>query len=61
MSGFVPVNKTFPVNYRTFSWEEMVEREWGTQWGIPETAYEFSNGRTAQSNDEQSGSFYKRT
>lgn len=49
------------VSYRTLSWEEMVEREWGTQWGIPETAYEFSNGRTAQSNDEQSGSFYKRT
>ena len=49
------------VSYRTLSWEEMVVREWGSQWGIPDIAYEFSNGRTAQSTDLQAGGFYKRT
>lgn len=30
---------------REISWESMVKSAWGVEWGKPETAYKFSNGR----------------
>ena len=49
------------VSYRTLSWEEMVVREWGTEWGVPEIVYEFSNGACRQSTDMTTNGFYKTT
>ncbi len=46
------------VNYRTYSWEELVVREWGTEWGRPDIAYEFSGGRTADCTDQYAQGIY---
>lgn len=60
MSGST-LNLKLPVSYRTYSWEELVIREWGQQWGVWEVAYEFSNGRTALNTDYTTNGFYKTT
>lgn len=49
------------VTYRTFSWRELVVREWGAEWGRPDIAYEFSNGRTANSTDQYKVGIYNPT
>jgi hypothetical protein len=46
------------VTYRTLNWQELVVREWGTEWGRPDIAYEFSNGRTADCTDQYRGGIY---
>jgi len=46
------------VTYRTYSWEELVVREWGPEWGRPDIAYEFSGGRTANSTDQYNVGIY---
>lgn len=49
------------VTYRTISWEELVVREWGSEWGRPDVAYEFSNGRKADSTDQYKQGIYNPT
>ena len=49
------------VTYRTLSWQELVVREWGTEWGRPDIVYEFSNGRTAESTDQYAKGIYNPT
>lgn len=39
------------VKYSTLSWQELVIREWGSEWGQPDIAYEFTGGRTANATD----------
>lgn len=54
-------NLGYKVSYRTFSWQELVVREWGTEWGRPDIAYEFSNGKTANSTDQYAQGIYNPT
>lgn len=49
------------VNYATLSWAELVRREWGTEWSIPDTVYEFSNGAKRQSTDMTGSGIYGST
>ena len=49
------------VTYRVRSFRELVVREWGAEWGRPDTAYEFSNGRTADSTDQYGQGIYNPT
>jgi hypothetical protein len=55
------LNYTMKPTYRTFSWEELVVREWGSEWGRPDIAYEFSNGRQANSTDQWNQGIYNPT
>lgn len=49
------------VTYRTLSWQELVIREWGSEWGRPDIAYEFTGGRTANSTDQYHQGIYNPT
>ena len=49
------------VSYRTFTWRELVVREWGTYWGVPEIVYEFSDGKVTQSTDQTTAGLYATT
>lgn len=60
MSGST-LNLPLKVNYRTYSWEELVIREWGTEWGMWDVAYEFSGGAKRLSTDSTTNGFYKTT
>ena len=54
-------NLGYKVSYRTLSWMELVIREWGTEWGRPDTAYEWSNGRRFDCTDQYTSGIYTRT
>lgn len=49
------------VTYSTTSWRELVLREWGAEWGRPDVAYEFPNGRRANSTDQYKQGIYNPT
>ena len=49
------------VSYRTLSWQDLVVREWGAEWGRPDIAYEFSNGRQANCTDQYGQGIYNPT
>lgn len=49
------------VTYRTLSWRELCVREWGAEWGRPDIAYEFSNGRKANATDQYGRGIYDPT
>ena len=48
----IPVQNGKPVTSRTFSWKEMVIRQWGSEYSAPDHGvYQFSNGRRFDSTD----------
>lgn len=51
-------NLGYKVVYRTISWQDLVIREWGTEGGIRDVCYEFSNGRTALDSDNSTSGIY---
>lgn len=40
-----PTEEAHDVKFTTLDLSAEVKKMWGPQWGKPETAYEFSNGR----------------
>lgn len=60
MSIFSP-KQGRPVTFRQFSWLEMVERAWGSEYRQPDKAiYRFSDGRNFQSTDMYSTGIYRK-
>ncbi len=56
-----PVNLGYPVTSRDFSWLEMVNRQWGSEYRAPDhRIYEFSNGRGFDSTDIGQTGIYRR-
>lgn len=50
-----------PVTTRTFSWKEMVIRQWGSEYAAPDhRIYNFSNGRSFDSTDLYQTGIYRR-
>lgn len=50
-----------PVTTRSFSWKEMVIRQWGSEFSAPDHCiYNFSNGRSFDSTDLGSTGIYRR-
>lgn len=56
----IPPQNGVAVTTRTFSYKDMVLREWGPEFNKPDTAYVFSNGRKFDSTDMQTTGIYKR-
>ena len=58
----MPITAPLPKpTYRTLSWLELVVREWGTEWGRPDTAYEFPNNRHFDCTDQYASGIYRKT
>jgi hypothetical protein len=56
----VPASLGLPVTSRTFSWNEMVRRAWGSEFSAPDhRVYVWSNGRGFDSTDRGTTGFYK--
>jgi len=54
-------NLGYPVTMRNFSWLEMVNREWGSEYRAPDhRIYQFSNGRGFDSTDIGETGIYRR-
>lgn len=50
-----------PVTSRTFSWKEMVIRQWGSEFAAPDhRIYNFSGGRSFDSTDLGETGIYRR-
>jgi hypothetical protein len=50
-----------PVTTRTFSWKEMVIRQWGSEFAAPDhRIYNWSNGRSFDSTDLGTTGIYRR-
>lgn len=61
MPAPVPPKLGLPVTTRSFSLNEMVRREWGSEFSAPDhRIYQFSNGRGFDSTDLGTTGFYKR-
>lgn len=57
----IPQALGLPVTTRNFSVNEMVRREWGSEFSAPDHGiYQFSNGRRFDSTDLGTTGFYKR-
>lgn len=57
----LPVSLGKPVTTRTFSWKEMVIRQWGSEFAAPDhRIYNWSNGRSFDSTDLGSTGIYRR-
>jgi len=55
----VPASLGLPVTSRTFSWNEMVRRAWGSEFSAPDhRVYVWSNGRGFDSTDRGTTGFY---
>lgn len=49
-----------PVTTRTFSWKEMVIRQWGSEYAAPDhRVYQWSDGRGFDSTDLGQTGFYR--
>lgn len=57
----IPPGNGLPVTYREFVFGDMVRREWGAEWNIPDIVYEMTNGRKFESTDMQTSGIYKRS
>lgn len=44
---------------REISWLQLVQQAWGEKLNVPDTAYEFSNGRRFDSTDRTNGGIYE--
>ena len=56
----IPPSLGKPVTTRTFSWKDMVIRQWGTEYSAPDhRIYRFSNGRDFDSTDMGSTGIYR--
>ena len=61
MRSTVPASLGLPVTSRTFSWNEMCRRAWGSEFSAPDhRVYQFSNGRGFDSTDRGVTGFYTR-
>jgi hypothetical protein len=49
------------VNYRQYSWNELVHQQWGSAWSIPEVVYEMNNGKQYKSTDMTTDGVYSKT
>ena len=59
MRSTVPASLGSPVTSRTFSWNEMCRRAWGSEFSAPDhRVYQFSNGRGFDSTDRGVTGFY---
>ena len=59
MRSTVPASLGLPVTSRTFSWNEMCRRAWGSEFSAPDhRVYQFSNGRGFDSTDRGVTGFY---
>ena len=59
MRSTVPASLGLPVTSRTFSWNEMCRRAWGSEFSAPDHRdYQFSNGRGFDSTDRGVTGFY---
>lgn len=57
----IPPKLGLPVTTRSFSINEMVRREWGSEFSAPDhRIYQFSNGRGFDSTDMGTTGFYRR-
>lgn len=57
----IPVQNGKPVTSRTFSWKEMVIRQWGAEYSAPDRdVYKFSGGRGFASTDTYTTGIYRR-
>ncbi len=56
----IPVQNGKPVTSRTFSWKEMVVRQWGSEYSAPDhRIYQFSGGRGFDSTDTYRTGIYR--
>jgi hypothetical protein len=61
MASTVPPTLGRPVSYRQFSWLEIVERAWGSEYREPDhRIYQFSDGRAFDSTDMYETGIYRR-
>lgn len=52
-------NLGYKVTTRTYSWNDLVQRAWGSEFNAPDHGiYEFSGGRKFDSTDKGSTGFY---
>lgn len=57
----LPASLGKPVTTRTFSWKEMVIRQWGSEFAAPDhRIYNWSNGRSFDSTDLGQTGIYRR-
>jgi hypothetical protein len=57
----LPATLGRPVTTRSFSWKEMVIRQWGSEFSAPDhRIYNWSNGRSFDSTDVGSTGIYRR-
>lgn len=57
----VPASLGFPVSYRQWSWLQLAERAWGSEYRQPDHGiYQFSNGRRFDSTDMYQTGIYRR-
>lgn len=57
---YIPPKNGLPVSFRNFNFGEMVRREWGSDWNVPDIVYEMTDGRKFESTDMQTSGIYKR-
>jgi hypothetical protein len=56
----LPASLGKPVTSRSFSWKEMVIRQWGSEYAAPDhRVYQWSNGRGFDSTDLGQTGFYR--
>lgn len=61
MTPAIPPELGKKVTTRQTSWQDLVVREWGSEWNKPDIGYQFSNGITKDCTDQyQSGIYRKR-
>ena len=55
----VPASLGLPVTTKTYSWNEMCRRAWGSEFSAPDhRVYQFMNGRGFDSTDRGTTGFY---
>lgn len=60
MANTVAPKNGLPVTTRSFSWNEMARRAWGSEFSAPDhRIYQFSNGRAFDSTDLGQTGFYR--
>jgi hypothetical protein len=56
----IPVTLGKQVTSQSYSWEEMVVREWGSKWRQPDKAYRWSSGSEFDCTDQYTTGIYSR-